>query len=90
MTTLLLACAAALAVNLALGLTRLSRGPDAVDRLAAAQLVGTVSIAILLVLAEVSGEPTLRLVALMLALLGAVTVATFLRVAPADAPERQP
>jgi multicomponent Na+:H+ antiporter subunit F len=80
----LLGCAAVLAVSLALGLVRLSRGPDVVDRLAAAQLVGTVGVAILLILAEVTGDASLRLVALLFALLGAVTVATFLRVTPVE------
>lgn len=80
MSAFLLGCAAVLAVSLALGLVRLSRGPDVMDRLAAAQLVGTVGVAILLILAEVTGDASLRLVALLFALLGAVTVATFLRV----------
>lgn len=80
MSAFLLGCAAVLAVSLALGLVRLSRGPDVMDRLAAAQLVGTVGVAILLILAEVTGDGSLRLVALLFALLGAVTVATFLRV----------
>ena len=85
MTAFLLGCAAVLAVALAFGLARLARGPDAADRLAAAQLVGTVGVAIVLVLAEATGEESLRLIALVLALLGAVTVATFLRVTPVDA-----
>ncbi len=80
MNAFLLGCAAVLALALAFGLVRLARGPDAVDRLAAAQLVGTNGVAVVLVLAEVTGDATLRLVALLLALLGAVTVATFLRV----------
>ncbi len=84
MSAFLLGCSAVLAVALAAGLARLSRGPDVVDRLAAAQLVGTVGVAIVLILAEVTGDETLRLVALVLAVLGAVTVATFLRVAPVD------
>jgi multicomponent Na+:H+ antiporter subunit F len=80
MNAFLLSCAAVLALALAFGLVRLARGPDTVDRLAAAQLVGTNGVAVVLVLAEVTGDATLRLVALLLALLGAVTVATFLRV----------
>ncbi len=84
MNTFLLSCAAVLALSLAFGLVRLARGPDVVDRLAAAQLVGTNGVAVVLVLAEVTGDATLRLVALLLALLGAVTVATFLRVTPVE------
>ncbi len=84
MSAFLLGCSAVLALALAVGLARLARGPDVVDRLAAAQLVGTVGVAIVLILAEVTGDETLRLVALVLAVLGAVTVATFLRVAPVD------
>lgn len=87
MSAFLLVCAAVLAVALAFGLARLARGPDVVDRLAAAQLVGTVGVALSLVLAEVTGDATLHLVGLVLALLGAVTVATFLRVAPILAQE---
>ena len=90
MSTFLLGCAAVLAVALAFGLARLARGPDVVDRLAAAQLVGTVGVATVLVLAEATGEETLRLVALVLALLSAVTVATFLRVTPVDSGTRSP
>lgn len=82
MTGFLFACAALFAVNMALGLLRLSRCAEPVDRLAAFQLVGTVGVAVLLVLAEVTADATLQLVALVLALLAAVTVATFLRVAP--------
>ena len=86
MTLILTICAAVLAANLALGLARLSRGPQPLDRLAAAQFAGTLAIAVLLVLASLHGEPALRLVALVLALLGAVSVATFARVAPIVGP----
>jgi multisubunit Na+/H+ antiporter MnhF subunit len=88
-SALLLACAAVLAINLALGLVRLARAPEPVDRLAATQLVATVGIAQLLLLAEVGEDSSLVLVALVLALLGAVSIATFLRVVPID-PERAP
>ncbi len=86
MTLALTLCAAVLAANLALGLARLSFGPKPLDRLAAAQFAGTLAVAILLILAQLHAEPALRLVALALALLGAVTVATFARVAPAHVP----
>lgn len=84
MSALLLFCAIVLAVNLAFGLMRLARGPQPIDRLAATQLVATVGVAQLLILGEVSGDASLVLVALVLALLGGVSVATFLRVAPVD------
>ena len=82
MTIVLLACAVVLAIDLTLGLVRLARGPEPVDRLAAGQLIGTLGIAILLILAETTGEPTLRLVAFLLAALGAITIAAYLRVEP--------
>lgn len=85
MNTVLLGCAAVMALSLLLSLLRLCRGSEPVDRLMATQLVATLAITQLLVLAEVSGDASLRLVALVLALLGAVSVATLLRAAPLDA-----
>ncbi|HNP52847.1 MAG TPA: MrpF/PhaF family protein [Nitrosomonas nitrosa] len=45
----------------------------------AAQLFGTTVVAILLLLAQASGNPALRDVALVFALLAAVTAVTFVR-----------
>jgi multicomponent Na+:H+ antiporter subunit F len=56
-----------LLVNLSLGLLRVLRGPSAHDRMLAAQLFGTVgvAVAVLLVLAEAQARPALRDVALI-------------------------
>ncbi len=68
-----------LLLTLVAGLWRIRRGPTAADRMLAAQLFGTTATAILLLMSEVSGEPALRDVALVLALLAAITVTAFTR-----------
>ena len=79
-----------LLLTLVAGLWRIRRGPTAADRMLAAQLFGTTATAVLLLLAEASEEPALRDVALVLALLAAITVTAFTRrarhAAPADGP----
>lgn len=69
--------ATALLITLLVGLIRVWRGPRAEDRMLAGQLFGTTGVAILLVLAARSGSPPLRDIALVLAALAIVTVATF-------------
>lgn len=59
------------------GLWRVLRGPAAADRMLAAQLLGTTSVAMLLVLSRLMEMPALLDVALVLALLAAVTVVAF-------------
>jgi multicomponent Na+:H+ antiporter subunit F len=66
------------------GLVRVWRGPRAEDRMLAGQLFGTTGAAIVLVLAVRFADPALRDVALVLAALAIVTVATF--VGRVDAP----
>jgi multicomponent Na+:H+ antiporter subunit F len=68
-----------LLLTLVAGLWRIRRGPTAADRMLAAQLFGTTATAILLLLAEVSAAPALLDVALVLALLAAITVTAFTR-----------
>jgi len=58
---------------------RILRGPSEADRMLAAQLLGTTTVAILLLLAEAMGQPALRDVGLVFALLAAVTVVAFVR-----------
>lgn len=72
---------AALVLVMALlaGLWRVWRGPTAVDRMLAAQLFGTTAVAILLLLAQALGMPALRDVALVFALLAAVTTIAFVQ-----------
>ncbi|MFW5834231.1 MAG: monovalent cation/H+ antiporter complex subunit F [Pseudomonadota bacterium] len=62
-----------LLASLVLGLVRLYRGPGAGDRMMVAQLSGTSGVALLVLLAAATGEPAALDVALVLALLAAVT-----------------
>lgn len=73
-----------LLLNLAAGLIRVARGPTESDRMMAAQLFGTNAVAILLLLAEASDMGSLRNVALVFALLAAVTAVAFVRHSAAD------
>ena len=68
-----------LLLNLAVGMWRVLRGPSAADRMLACQLFGTTAVAILLLLAQTYNSPALRDVALLFALLAAVTVVAFVR-----------
>jgi len=79
MQTLLLALALFLLLNLAAGLWRVLRGPTPADRMLAAQLFGTTAVATLLLLAQHHGNAALRDVALVFALLAAVTAVAFVR-----------
>ena len=77
MATAYLACALVLLVNMAAGMVRLVRGPTAADRVVAAQLLGTVGVGTVLLLAAGLGNPALVDVALVLALLSATTSIVF-------------
>lgn len=66
-----------LLLNLLLGLARVVRGPRRADRMLAAQLFGTIGVAILLLLSEAEGNPALRDVALVLALVAPIAAVTF-------------
>ncbi len=87
MQMLILALALFLMLNLGAGMWRVLRGPTAADRMLAAQLFGTTAVAILLLLAEASGSAALRVVALVFALLAAVTAVAFVRRAWTDREE---
>ncbi|MBX3187219.1 MAG: pH regulation protein F [Labilithrix sp.] len=63
------------------GLVRVARGPVLADRILVTQLFGTTGVAILLLLAADPGRGSLRDVALVVALLAAVNVITFVRLA---------
>ncbi len=88
MQMLTLALALFLMLNLGAGMWRVLRGPTAADRMLAAQLFGTTAVAILLLLAEASGSAALRDVALVFALLAAVTAVAFVRRAWTDREEK--
>jgi multicomponent Na+:H+ antiporter subunit F len=68
-----------LLLNLLAGLWRALRGPTAADRLLVIQLFGTTAVAVLLLQASAGGVDALRDVALVFALLAAVTVVAFVR-----------
>lgn len=79
MTELFLAMALVLLTTMAAGLMRVIIGPTPADRMMAAQLLGTSSIGMLLLLAPALDVPALVDVALIFALLAAVSVAAFTR-----------
>ena len=79
METFNLIVALLLVSTLAAGLWRILRGPTSADRMLAAQLFGTTAVASLLMLAQMPGRAALRDVALVFALLAAVTVVAFVR-----------
>jgi multicomponent Na+:H+ antiporter subunit F len=68
-----------LLLNIAAGLWRVFRGPARADRILAAQLFGTMGVAILVVLAEAQNIPALRDVALVFVLLAIVATAAFVK-----------
>jgi len=68
-----------LLLTMAAGLLRVVIGPTPADRMMAAQLLGTSGIGVLLLLAPGLGVPALVDVALIFALLSAVSVAAFTR-----------
>ena len=68
-----------LLLTLGAGFWRALRGPTAADRMLAVQLFGTTAVAITLLLAEAFGTAALRDVALVFALLAAVTAVAFVR-----------
>ncbi len=77
MSTVYAGVALLLLLTLLPGLLRIWRGPSAADRMLSAQLFGTTGLALLLVLASWQGEPALRDVALVLALLAVVAATAF-------------
>lgn len=80
-----------LLLNLAAGMWRVLLGPTAADRMMAAQLFGTTAVAVLLLLGQVEGRSALHDVALVFALLAAVTAVAFVRRAwPEQEKEHEP
>jgi len=85
--TLYLALALFLLLNLCAGMWRILRGPSIADRMLAGQLFGTTAVAILLLLAQATESPAMRDVALVFALLAAVTAVAFVQRAWPDLEE---
>lgn len=89
MSEILLAAAGLIVLTVAIGLLRVLRGPDDVDRLMAAQLLGTGGIAALLLTAYATRIPGVDDVALGLALLAAFATMAFVNHVDASADHRQ-
>lgn len=87
MQTLYLALAFFLLLNLCAGMWRILHGPSIADRMLAGQLFGTTAVAILLLLAQATENPAMRDVALVFALLAAVTAVAFVQRAWPDLEE---
>jgi len=79
MEILYLGLALFLLLTLVAGLWRVLQGPTSADRMLAAQLFGSTTVACVLLLAQAFDYPTLRDVALIFALLAAVTAIAFVR-----------
>jgi len=79
MTEFLTASLGFILAMLALGLVRVLRGPTEVDRMMAAQLIGTGGIAVLLLLGAVAGVSAAVDVALTLALLATFASIAFVK-----------
>lgn len=91
MMNVTLALAVFLLLNLLVALIRVARGPTPADRLLAALLFGTTGVAILLLLADAMAQPALVDVALVFALLAAISGAAFTRRAwREEAPDDEP
>jgi len=79
MEILYLSIALFLFSTLVVGLWRILHGPTSADRMLAAQLFGTTAVACVLLLAQAFEYPPLRDVALIFALLAAVSAIAFVR-----------
>lgn len=79
MEILYFAMALFLLLTLLAGLWRVLRGPTPADRMLAAQLFASTAVACMLLLAQTFDFPPLRDVALIFALLAAVTAIAFVR-----------
>ncbi|MBM9537120.1 monovalent cation/H+ antiporter complex subunit F [Desulfobulbus alkaliphilus] len=77
MTTLYLVLVGVLMGNIAIGLIRILRGPTVADRMLAAEFFGTVTVAIILLLAIAMDKSVYYDVALVFALLSALAVVAF-------------
>ncbi len=75
----MVAFAGALLGTIVIGLIRVERGPSPADRMLAAQLFGTAGVAMLLLLSVGLDMPSLRDVAIVLALLAAMTAVAFVK-----------
>ncbi len=79
MQILNLTLALVLLLTLGGGMWRALRGPTPADRLLAVQVFGTTAVAVLLLLSQAFGNAALRDVAMVFALLAAVTAVAFVQ-----------
>lgn len=79
MDDVLLAAVAFLLGNIVAGMVVLLKGDRPVDRLLAAQLSGTIGVAVCLLLAEIQDMPAARDGALVMSVLAALTAVAFVR-----------
>ena len=79
MITLYHGLALFLLLNLVVGIWRVMKGPRSADRMLAAQLFGTTAVALLLLLAQATSDFALLDVALVLAVLAAITAVAFVQ-----------
>lgn len=77
MSLLLEGFAMFLLLNLGAGMIRVWRGPTPADRMSAALLFGSTTVAVLLVLAQATGQPALADVALLFVMLAAILSVAF-------------
>jgi|APFre7841882630_1041343.scaffolds.fasta_scaffold89282_1 multicomponent Na+:H+ antiporter subunit F len=84
MSELLFAAASLIVLTVAVGLVRIFRGSDDVERLMAVQLLGTGGIAALLLVAYATNVPGVEDVALGLALLAAFATIAFINLIDAE------
>ena len=87
MNDFLFAAAGFLLVTMALGLTRIIRGPADADRIMSAQLIGTGGVAVLLLAGSAERVPAAVDVALSLALLAAFASVAFVKSATRPIPD---
>ena len=87
MSALLAIVAIVLLVSLLIGLVPVFRGVMPADRMLAAQLTGTTTVAILVLMSQLMEMPALLDVALVFALLAAVTLVCFVVLASRGAKE---
>ncbi len=84
MTLVYTVAATVLFLTILAGLFRVVYGPDPADRMAAAQLIGTTGIALALLIGAAEDVDGAIDVAILLALLAALTVTAFTRLALAE------
>lgn len=89
MSTFYVSLALLLLLTIVAGLLRIMWGPTGADRMMAAQLFGTCGVAILLLLAKGFDFPVIEDVALVFALLAALSTVAFVRRAWTDNDEKR-